>query len=78
MIIISVIALTISAILFERILIKLMDRIFQIEDRLKLSQDGELKRMLAKANESIADLKKENKQLKLYLEMDEMDKALER
>ncbi len=44
-----------------------------IEDRLLLTQDGELRRMLAKANDTIKKLKKENKQLELNIEIDAMN-----
>ncbi len=45
----------------------------KIEDRLRLTQDGELRRMLAKANDTIEKLEKENEQQKLMMKIDAMN-----
>lgn len=45
-----------------------------IEDRLQITQEGELRRMLARANDTIRKLEKEAEQSKLMIEIDEMNK----
>ena len=75
---ISISCLVVLAFLYNKINLSVISRLLSIEDRLKLTQDGELRRMLAKANETIANLKKENKLLGLQLEFKDMEESIER
>lgn len=56
----------------------IVERITSIESRLEVTQDGELRRMLGKANETIKKLEKENKKFKLMLEIKHMTDSLEK
>ncbi len=58
--------LVLIAFLFNR-------KISMIEDRLRLTQDGELRRMLDRANGTIKKLEKKNKQLELMVDIDVMN-----
>jgi hypothetical protein len=46
-----------------------------MEDRMQVTQEGELRRMLEKANGTISKLEKEAKQLKLIIEIDKMNEG---
>jgi hypothetical protein len=46
-----------------------------MEDRMQVTQEGELRRMLEKANGTIAKLEREAKQLKLIIEIDKMNEG---
>ncbi len=70
---ISIACLVMLAHIYNRVNITFDNRLSKVEERLRLTQDGELRRMLDNANETIAKLKKENQQLNLMAEIDHMN-----
>lgn len=76
--ILPLLCLTFLAYLFNKEILGVLSRLLFIEERLKLTQDGELRRMLAKSNETIKGLKKENERLKLGLEIKDMNDSFDK
>ena len=75
--IIPMLCIIFLAYLFNKEILGVLKRLSGIEERLKLTQDGELRRMLAKSDKTIRKLKEENKKLKLTLEIKDMNDTLE-